>query len=311
MPNIEGMKAQVQELNKQLKEKYNEFFSMDNETFRKDILSRIGSIKSMRKLEPNILKDLGIIVGVDGSVMKVGGADPHYVEVYQALAKPTKGKDIYSNQLYSPITDSLSNGESLKREVLLSQIEMDVAIDSAENEKPSILMMDGGLIRYKINDSKKFEELVEVCLENDVLLMGVIKDLKTDVISRTIGKNSYYDRELIYGRLNRGEILVINDENNKKFEEANLVSAFLRCSTDSMIIGLDILKEYRDKLELVADLVYTLTPEHSRGVPLWLDIVDSEVKITDALVKTLLEEYMDRDIYRRFFVSERDGRTLW
>lgn len=310
MPNIEGMKAQVQELNKQLKEKYNEFFSMDNETFRKDILSRIGSIKSMRKLEPNILKDLGIIVGVDGSVMKVGGADPHYVEVYQALAKPTKGKDIYSNQLYSPITDSLSNGESLKREVLLSQIEMDVAIDSAENEKPSILMMDGGLIRYKINDSKKFEELVEVCLENDVLLMGVIKDLKTDVISRTIGKNFYYDRELIYGRLNRGEILVINDENNKKFEEANLVSAFLRCSTDSMIIGLDILKEYRDKLELVADLVYTLTPEHSRGVPLWLDIVDSEVKITDALVKTLLEEYMDRDIYRRFFVSERDGRTL-
>lgn len=310
MPNIEGMKAQVQELNKQLKEKYNEFFSMDNETFRKDILSRIGSIKSMRKLEPNILKDLGIIVGVDGSVMKVGGADPHYVEVYQALAKPTKGKDIYSNQLYSPITDSLSNGESLKREVLLSQIEMDVAIDSAENEKPSILMMDGGLIRYKINDSKKFEELVEVCLENDVLLMGVIKDLKTDVISRTIGKNSYYDRELIYGRLNRGEILVINDENNKKFEEANLVSAFLRCSTDSMIIGLDILKEYRDKLELVADLVYTLTPEHSRGVPLWLDIVDSEVKITDELVKTLLEEYMDRDIYRRFFVSERDGRTL-
>ncbi|MDY2987346.1 MAG: DNA double-strand break repair nuclease NurA [Peptoniphilus sp.] len=310
MPNIEGMKAQVQELNEQLKEKYNEFFSMDNETFRKDILSRIGSIKSMRKLEPNILKDLGIIVGVDGSVMKVGGADPHYVEVYQALAKPTKGKDIYSNQLYSPITDSLSNGESLKREVLLSQIEMDVAIDSAENEKPSILMMDGGLIRYKINDSKKFEELVEVCLENDVLLMGVIKDLKTDVISRTIGKNSYYDRELIYGRLNRGEILVINDENNKKFEEANLVSAFLRCSTDSMIIGLDILKEYRDKLELVADLVYTLTPEHSRGVPLWLDIVDSEVKITDELVKTLLEEYMDRDIYRRFFVSERDGRTL-
>lgn len=310
MPNIEGMKAQVQELNKQLKEKYNEFFSMDNETFRKDILSRIGSIKSMRKLEPNILKDLGIIVGVDGSVMKVGGADPHYVEVYQALAKSTKGKDIYSNQLYSPITDSLNNGESLKREVLLSQIEMDVAIDSAENEKPSILMMDGGLIRYKINDSKKFEELVEVCLENDVLLMGVIKDLKTDVISRTIGKNSYYDRELIYGRLNRGEILVINDENNKKFEEANLVSAFLRCSTDSMIIGLDILKEYRDKLELVADLVYTLTPEHSRGVPLWLDIVDSEVKITDALVKTLLEEYMDRDIYRRFFVSERDGRTL-
>ncbi|SMB77855.1 NurA domain protein, partial [Peptoniphilus asaccharolyticus DSM 20463] len=53
-----------------------------------------------------------------------------------------------------------------------------------------------------------------------------------------IGRNAYYDRELIYGRLNRGELLIINDECNKKFEEANLVSAFLRCSLDSMIIGL-------------------------------------------------------------------------
>ncbi|SMB82049.1 NurA domain-containing protein [Peptoniphilus asaccharolyticus DSM 20463] len=310
MPNIDGMKAQVQELNRQLKEKYNEFFSMDNEVFRRDILSQIGQIKKMTKLDTNFLNELGVLVGVDGSVMKVGGADPHYVEIYQALAKPTKGEDIYFNQLYSPVIDASGDGESSKREVLLSQIEMDAAIYSAENEKPSIIMMDGGLIRYKINDSKKFEELVEVCIENNVILMGVIKDLKTDVIARAIGRNAYYDRELIYGRLNRGELLIINDECNKKFEEANLVSAFLRCSLDSMIIGLDILKEYRDELEMAANLVYTLTPEHSRGVPLWLDIVDAEVKITDTLVRTLLEEYMDRDIYRRFFVSERDGRTL-
>ncbi|SUB74310.1 DNA double-strand break repair nuclease NurA [Peptoniphilus indolicus] len=310
MPNIDEMKAQVQELNRQLKEKYNEFFSMDNEVFRRDILSKVGQIKKMTKLDTNFLNELGVLVGVDGSVMKVGGADPHYVEIYQALAKPTKGEDIYSTKICTPIMYTSEDKESLKREVFLSGVEMEVAIKSVKELNPSIIMMDGGLIRYKINDSKKFEELVEVCIENDVILMGVIKDLKTDVISRAIGKNAYYDRELIYGRLNRGELLIINDECNKKFEEANLVSAFLRCSLDSMIIGLDILKEYRDELEMAANLVYTLTPEHSRGVPLWLDIVDSEVKITDALVRTLLEEYMDRGIYRRFFVSERDGRTL-
>ena len=48
----------------------------------------------------------------------------------------------------------------------------------------------------------------------------------------------------------------------------------------------------------------------SRGVPLWLDIVDKDVKITDEILTTLLEEYLDRDVYERFFISERDKRSL-
>ncbi len=59
----------------------------------------------------------------------------------------------------------------------------------------------------------------------------------------------------------------------------------------------------------MARLVFTLTPENSRGVPpLWLDIVDKEVKISDEIMRGLMERYMDRGIYERFFVSERDKR---
>jgi len=60
----------------------------------------------------------------------------------------------------------------------------------------------------------------------------------------------------------------------------------------------------------MAKLIVTLTPENSRGVPLFLDIVDKEVKITDDLIEALLERYLDRDIYERLFVSERDKRNL-
>ena len=37
---------------------------------------------------------------------------------------------------------------------------------------------------------------------------------------------------------------------------------------------------------------------------------DYTVKITDEILKMLLEEYLDRDVYERFFISERDKRTL-
>ena len=78
-----------------------------------------------------------------------------------------------------------------------------------------------------------------------------------------------------------------------------------------MAIGIDILSEQKKYIKDAANLVYSLTPYNSRGVPLWLDIVDKEVRVTDQFMKSMLEEYMDRDIYERFFISERDRRSLW
>jgi len=60
----------------------------------------------------------------------------------------------------------------------------------------------------------------------------------------------------------------------------------------------------------MARLVFTLTPKYSRGVPLWLDIIDNEVKIPDQMIRGILESYLDRRIFEMLFVSERDKRTM-
>ena len=73
---------------------------------------------------------------------------------------------------------------------------------------------------------------------------------------------------------------------------------------------MDILDSQREYLEEMARLVLTLTPEDGRGVPLWIDIVDREVRITDQLIRGLLESYLDREILEKLFISERDKRTL-
>lgn len=315
MNNFLEIENDIKELNANLKKKYDFFFKTNKLDFRENILAKIGEISRLKKLNEKELRDFGIVVGVDGSVNKVGGDFPHYIELYRALAKPTKGEDIYLNRYYSPLTDDTALAvEQSKRRQLLAGIEVDVAIDAIKKANPRMLMMDGGLIRYKIDYKEGFEKLVELCEEKNIILIGVLKELKTNVISRALEKDeSVYDRELLYGKLNIGDFILIEDAFNKKSgeNEGELSSGFLRTSNSAMAIGIDILSSQKSYIKDAANLVYTLTPYNSRGVPLWLDIVDREVRITDKFMESMLEEYMDRDIYERFFITERDRRSLW
>lgn len=102
-------------------------------------------------------------------------------------------------------------------------------------------------------------------------------------------------------------MIAIEDDVNSK-HRSGYSSVFMRSSMSPSVIGMDIIDTQKDHLEEMARLVFTLTPENSRGIPLWLDLVDKEVKISDALMKGLIERYMDKDIYERFFVSERSKR---
>ena len=314
MNNFSAMESEIENINSYLKEKYSRFFSMNSEDFRNNILLNIGNIKKLKKLSETELKNFGVLVGVDGSTNRVGGAYPHYLELFQALAKATRGTDLFLNRYYSPMTEETSYEEEKpkeNREKILAEIELEAAIKSFYRQKPDMIMMDGGLIRYQINAKKKYEELKNICEDENVILFGVVKDIKTNIISRNNDFDvSIFDRELLYGKLEIGEILEIRNDKNNKYIEGDLASAFLRTSSSPNAIGLDILESQKNYLMEVANLVYTLTPMNSRGVPLWLDIVDKEVKITDEIIRTMLEEYLDRDIYEKFFISERDRRSL-
>lgn len=321
------LKDKVVDLNKLLTEKYGPIFQMNREEIRTFINSHVGEIKRMEKLDKGQLshyQSRGGIVGVDGSVNKLGGAYPHFVEVYQALAKSTTHKDnpVILADLYTPLYSEmeespLENDQRIiddKRNIKLSTIEVEAAIESVKTHKPYAILMDGGLIRYNINAHERWMELRNLCEEEGVILVGVIKDIKTSIIGDQIKevhkeiKDTFYDRELLFGKLDYGEMILVSDEANKKGPKG-YASVFLRSSLAPSAIGMDIIDSQREHLEEMARLVFTLTPENSRGVPLWLDIVDKEVLLSDDIMRGLLEQYMDRGLYERFFLSERDKRN--
>ncbi|WP_085876051.1 DNA double-strand break repair nuclease NurA [Peptoniphilus vaginalis] len=314
MINLQDLEGQLREVNKSLRNKYDFIFSLDNDAFRKELTENVGRLIKMEKFPKEKLSKYKRTVGVDGSNNRSGGAFPHFIEIFQGLAKSTDGNEIYKNKVYTPTLNDIYEDKNLSQKYLAT-IEIETALEYIDKYDFDYLMMDGGFIRYKINCLNLFTELRETCEAKNIILFGVIKDLKTNVIARSLEiDESIYDREILFNRLKTGEAVLIRNEINKKFIKDGLgegfSSAFMRTSKFPGAVGLDILDTQERYLEEISSLIYTLTPMSSRGVPLWLDIVDKDVKITDEILTTLLEEYLDRDVYERFFISERDKRSL-
>lgn len=314
MINLQDLEGQLREVNKNLKDKYDFIFSLDNDTFRKELTENVGRLIEMEKFPKEKLSKYKRTVGVDGSNNRSGGAFPHFIEIFQGLAKSTDGTEVYKNKVYTPTLNDIYEDKNLSQKYLAT-IEIETALEYINKYDLDYLMMDGGFIRYKINCLDLFTELRETCEAKNIILFGVIKDLKTNVIARSLEiDESIYDREILFNRLKTGEAVLIRNEINKKFIKDGLgegfSSAFMRTSKFPGAVGLDILDTQEKFLEEISNLIYTITPMSSRGVPLWLDIVDKDVKITDEILTTLLEEYLDRDVYERFFISERDKRSL-
>ena len=325
----EELKNKIGYLNEVLIDKYKDVLSMDKISFKEFIQEKIGPIIKLEKLTKEELANCaekGGILGVDGSNNRMGGAYPHFVEIYQGLAKSTlhKDKPIYKTDFYTPLysekeelpLENERQGEESIRKYKLSAIEVEAALGGIREFNPYAIIMDGSLIRYDIECFDKWMELRKECEEKGIILIGVIKDIKTSIIGEALKedksldiKECFYDRELLYGLLEYGEMIAIYDKVAKKSKEG-FTSLFMRSSQAPTVIGMDILDSQKNHLEEMARLVLTITPKDSRGVPMWIDIVDSEVKIPDKMIRGLLESYLDRNILEMFFISERDKRTL-
>ncbi len=92
----------------------------------------------------------------------------------------------------------------------------------------------------------------------------------------------------------------IHKDISKKAKEG-FSSLFMRSSKAPTVIGMDILDSQKEYLEEMARLVLSLTPEDGRGVPLWIDIVDAEVRIPNQMIRGLLESNLNREILEMFF----------
>lgn len=325
------LKESLKDCNQCLREKYNYRSEVNDLKLRKLIEQELGAFKVLDKLEQERLKEwtnVGAIIGVDGSVNTLGKIYPHYLSVLQGLAKNTiKSEDeIIQHEVFSPLIESdrakifkkyhkeeiesAPEAAGKLRTSLLAELEVKVAYASIKEWQPQLIMMDGSLSRYKFQAEDSWEGLVDLALQEDVLLLGVIEEIGTHKISENLKDDlplkmeNMYDRELLFGLLEQREIMKIDNITLTH----GFKKAFFRSARDPGVIGLDILKEQQSELNFAAQVVDALTPQDGRGVPLWLDIVDNEVRISNKMLNAMVDNYIDADLKQKLFHSKRNDR---
>lgn len=317
LPLSDELKQKLKETNRDLRRAYpQEVF--DRTGIRKRLAS-IGHFHNLRRWGGEEMKEwLGgrTLVGVDGSVNSTPGAHPHTLSVFQALAKETRGEEKWAADLYTPLLDEEEEAEEgqLAREAkhrgrLLAGLEIQVALEAIRSWRPRAVMMDGSLFHFLIDHPEAWEELVEEAERGGVLLVGVSEEIGTKSLARTLfsDQRNYTDREILFGVMKPGEAY-----HSSQMDPAGtgLWKGVLCPSKHPQPVGVDGLLSQSDAREDLIRLVHSLTPSQGRGVPLWLDIVDREVRVTDALVQAMVEQYIDPDLRHRLLVPKRSDRVM-
>jgi hypothetical protein len=254
------------------------------------------------------------LAAVDGSVNQTKGDSPHILYLFQALAKTTKGYQCQATDIFSPLLHiQEEDGSTLNiRSHILSKLELIVATKLIEEKPLQVLLMDGALYHYRIDAPDEWEVLRKKAIQSNVLLVGVSEEITTENLVKLEPFQSFqqrphaYDRDLLFGVLNREEMVFIEDIQSK----AGLQSVWMRLTSDPAITGFDVLSEQAVYKEEIASLLLTLTPRDGRGIPLWLDHVDREVRVTDKLIEALIEQYIDPEMRKMFFEKKRTSRPF-
>lgn len=315
LPVSDELKRKLQETNRELRKAYPEE-AFDYTAIRQRLRDAGAFVPVSRQEDAEFVRCLAdrTLVGVDGSVNSTPGSHPRTLSVFQALAKGTKGEEYWTGDVYTPL---LSNGgdeadaarEARHRGALLSRLEMQAAKYAVENWRPRVVMMDGSLLHFLIDDAEEWDRLAKAAEAADVWLVGVSEEIGTKSLAREVFPDypAWTDREVLYGTLKPGEAFEWEDWSPPG---SGLWKVVLRSSRSPQPIGIDgLVSQAAHKWDLVR-MVRTLTPEQGRGIPLWLDIVDAEVRVTDRLVQAMVEEYIDPELRYRLFLPKRSERVL-
>lgn len=276
------------------------------EEVTKEKLSTLGEFYMSRHLtdaEMNSFLPKGI-AAVDGSNNSYGGADPNIIHFLRACYIPDMKRDrVEEVRILSPLVDVEVSPKSE-----LSKLELIAAMKGLEKYDSKALLMDGGFIRYILDAEDEYNELLELVKERDTLFMGVIEDMKSRSISNALDVDGF-DRELLFGKLAPGEAFFLHDELNLK-KDSSISTIYLRPGNDPMAISIDFPNFLGDKRELITNLVRTLTPDMSRGIPFILDIVDKYAKVTDKDMQYFIKKYISEDVKRLYLDEARQKRWM-
>jgi len=322
---MDAIRDSVASLSRQMKARTDDLFHLEN-TELWDFLQRLGrrqKIQTADRKQLNAVKAAGGLYCVDASYRRFGGAAPHYIELYQGLglssadAENTVRKTAAHSPLLhdAPQTDfSFAESRSKEAEARLAAIEIETAKELVEKTRGYALVMDGSLIRFQILVPKPWEELQSLCRKKHIPIIGVIEDIKTHSLGQALaaaGKTKYthYDREILAGRLAKGEIYIPNKEISGKAERG-LSTLFARFSTEPRVIGVDMDGEDEAELLFLTQVLYAITPVHGRGIPYLLDIIDKKARLEDARSAEMMKHSVDPDVWEAYFISNRDRRKL-
>lgn len=318
LPVSEDLKQKLRQVNQSLKKAFSPH-SLDRKKIR-ERLAQIGHFRRLDKWSNDELKEWlaeKTLVGVDGSVNSIPGNQTRTLSIFQALAKGLKkGEEKWTADVYTPLLDREHPGDegqaardARERGTLLSELELTVAKQAVKDWKPKLLLMDGSLVHYMIDQAKSWAELVRLVEQENVLIVGVAEEIQSNRLVNELFPEhaTWSDRDLLYGVLELGEIF--------EWEEwsvagSGLWKMVMRTSKSPLPIGIDGLDSQQDARYRLASLIYTLTPEQGRGIPYWLDIVDNQVRVTNPLMQTLVEQYIDPEIRHRILMLKRNDRTI-
>lgn len=327
----EGLKEGLVSVTKALKDRLAQ--KPGHEVIRTLIFDReVGVFRQCRKLDGEELRRItqrGTVAGTDGSTNEGGGKYPYNITVQRALAKgcdiggregardilekDDSGEISLSETLSPLITDMPVSEDEYRRKVKqnLAALEAKAAVDYIKKYSPSVMLIDGSLVRLKIEAAGLWEELKETALSWRSALCGVVEGISTGAIGEALRQDlpealfQIEDWELLSGLMRPGEVLEVRPG---LFKEG-FRTCFARFTFDPKPIGIDLLEEQQDELQDLEDLLYTLTPEGGRGIPLWLDIIDQKVRITDKMAEGLLKLYLGEAHYE--FISEKRNERNW
>lgn len=304
---------EVSHLNERLKNRKN-VSKLSRKDVRDLINNKIGKIKFYERFSVDKLKEIkqdGCICVVDGSVNRIGANYPNYVEFFQSMALLSSDQEpLVKADILCPLVDEFSERDQFQiSKEKLCATELAVAIEAVKNHDIKILMMDGTLMRYCLEAEDLYNDLVELCDEKGVILVGVVEEINTKIIMNTFNENGVnvgmlFDREALFNVLDMNEGFVVNEHKSRK-KEYDIEQAFIRTSKDPCVIAIDIPSQNMDDFDEIISFVLTLSDENTRGVPFLLDLVDKKTRIDNKQAEILAKKYLDTEMYQSIFRSQR------
>ncbi|HLN61554.1 MAG TPA: DNA double-strand break repair nuclease NurA [Symbiobacteriaceae bacterium] len=319
---------QLQSLNGRITTALSDMGSRDQ---RRQILQQAGAIKPLRRLAGAELQHvLGgrPLVGVDGSINTFGNQFPYYIDLLRAVAKPSQGDNVVLKDVHCPMPPEEEEDEEVAqrndaevRQRKLADLEVRAALAAIDLYRPAVILMDGPLVRFDMRTKDSFLILRDKVITENILLFGCIENIESRVLRTVMGDamppgwRTRFDRDLLWDTLDYGEVLEIarpakglsrQDHDEEAARAVPIRTWFMRASYDPGVVGLDMLEAQVDQAAGLIDSLFTLSPPDGRGIPIWLDLVDREVRLTDVELAAYLD-LLEPGV-KRLFRSKRDAR---